>query len=89
MTAQDMAGRSTSGGSATFRPARETDIGQPGMADGGAPPIPVLPETTVPNTNPQNTPSVNSAAAAGLRTQGGNRRRSPPPTTPFILDPLL
>lgn len=89
MTQQELAGRSTSGGSATFRPARETDTGQQGFVTGEAPPAPVLMQQQMPNTNPQGEPTVNSAAAAGLRTPGRGPRRSPPPKTPFILDPLL
>ncbi len=88
MSAEEMAGRSTSGGSPTFRPARETDTGQPGFVNGEAPPSDIL-QRQIPNTNPQGEPSVNSAAAAGLRTPGQGARRSPPPKTPFILDPLL
>ncbi|MGL4441259.1 MAG: lipoprotein [Bosea sp. (in: a-proteobacteria)] len=89
LTSQEAAGRSTAGGSPTFRPARETDTGQPGFVSGEAPSVPVIQQVQVPNTNPQNEPTVNSAAAAGLRTPGGGARRSPPPRTPFILDPLL
>jgi predicted small lipoprotein YifL len=88
MTQQDLAGRSTSGGSPSFRPARETDTGQIGVVSGAEPPIPVIQQQVL-NTNPQSLPNVNSAAGAGLQTPGRGARRSPPPKTPFILDPLL